>query len=372
MRILFYVNSSFGIGHYVRIGRIVRALQNRKGVTVDVIAAGVPFPPLKSITRSQPLWLPGLDLQGDVVSATFRGSTSEKLAIFEKRRLRIREILSERAYDAVVIEYYPFSKQELAKEVQILVEAARRERPRVAVYVSVREIVHEGASAWRGHILDFMNWSGANLLVHGDEGFAPLSASFPAVSKLGITPRYTGFVTDPVRRNRARNRGPVVLAAGGGRDGQLIIKTALLLAPTVPDLEVMLFPGPFLPPEARAHIEGTAENLSNLRVGKFAEYRRALSSACLLICQAGYNSTWEAVSSEIPLILLPRPRFEQEVRASRLAELGLATVSNSPEAAVADVPDAISPRRERAACSFSFHGTRATAELLLSELGRKE
>ena len=53
-----------------------------------------------------------------------------------------------------------------------------------------------------------------------------------------------------------------------------------------------------------------------------------LAAADLVVSMAGYNTVCEALSLNARLLLVPRnqPRLEQQIRAERLAELGLARV----------------------------------------------
>jgi predicted glycosyltransferase len=117
----------------------------------------------------------------------------------------------------------------------------------------------------------------------------------------------------------------ILCQVGGGQDG---IKLAETFAQTrFPKGHTgVLITGPFMPTESKQRLQALAEGRRDLILHEFlAEPTQLLQAANFVISMGGYNTVYETLSFEKPLLIVPRvePRKEQLVRAERLQSLGI-------------------------------------------------
>jgi predicted glycosyltransferase len=117
----------------------------------------------------------------------------------------------------------------------------------------------------------------------------------------------------------------ILCQVGGGQDG---IKLAETFAQTrFPKGHTgVLITGPFMPTESKQRLQALAEGRRDLILHEFlAEPTQLLQAASFVISMGGYNTVYETLSFEKPLLIVPRvePRKEQLVRAERLQSLGV-------------------------------------------------
>jgi predicted glycosyltransferase len=117
----------------------------------------------------------------------------------------------------------------------------------------------------------------------------------------------------------------VLCLVGGGQDGfglaETFVRTAL-----PPGHRGVVLAGPFMTPEARQQLAEAAGD-SAVTIHAFVPNADDfLAGAAAVVSMAGYNSACEILATPTPALFVPRtrPRTEQLIRATRLAELGLA------------------------------------------------
>ena len=183
-RLLFYVNSQHGLGHYRRVANILTALeQSHPRVTATVIYAGVSTTIFDSSGRTNAHRLPGLESHFAAQGMTetpfacdHRWDTREVLAA---RRRRLDLLLRDSRFDVVVLEYFPFARQYLADEVRFILGLVRSGPSRTPVVcISVRDYVTLGALHDRTATEQFLKTRCDYVLVHSDPAFARLEDSY--------------------------------------------------------------------------------------------------------------------------------------------------------------------------------------------------
>jgi predicted glycosyltransferase len=137
---------------------------------------------------------------------------------------------------------------------------------------------------------------------------------------------------EAVRRELdAANRPLIVVTTGGGGDGFELIKTFLdarSSASHLRDAACLVVTGPLMP-RGKRDLLRTATRADNLMFIEFTpDLLSYLAAADLVVSMAGYNTVCEILSLGARSLLIPRvrPRQEQQLRAERLAERGLAGV----------------------------------------------
>src|SRR5262249_20604017 len=106
-------------------------------------------------------------------------------------------------------------------------------------------------------------------------------------------------------------------------------------------MRLHVFPSPY-PVEGEVEALRAATNGSNCWIETFSpEFTSCLAGSALSISRAGYNTCSQILSAGARSVLAPDPEMsDQEPRARRLAQLGLATVVAKP-ARVEDIEAAI-------------------------------
>ncbi len=324
MRLLFWVQSLLGSGHLRRALRLSRAC-TEAGFAVTLANGGPPSPwPAPPGVRI--LQLPVLR----AADAAFSGLVDENGrtagdALWKVRADLLETALEEVRPDLVLLEMFPFGRRAFARELEPWLAHVRKLRPRPRVAISVRDVlVRKTDPARYREMAERANRLAEAVLVHGDAALLPFDASFPARRLLAVPLRHTGYVTGPPPPAPAERRG-VVVSVGGGAVGTRLLETALAA-------------------RGRCRLAAEPWLLVAGRHGRGAELRRLappgitvldhdpelparIAAARVSVSQAGYNTVAETLACGTPMVLVPFAaggEDEQERRARRLAEAGLA------------------------------------------------
>jgi predicted glycosyltransferase len=152
--------------------------------------------------------------------------------------------------------------------------------------------------------------------------------------------RYTGYLDQKQRAHDSDDNDPLAVLGlpterrlllclvGGGQDGARLAE-AFSLANLPEDAVGVIVTGPYMPDDAIERMQRRASRNPRLRVLKFVpEPATLVSRAERVVAMGGYNTTCEILSFRKPALLVPRvkPRLEQWIRASRMADLDLLDV----------------------------------------------
>ncbi len=135
---------------------------------------------------------------------------------------------------------------------------------------------------------------------------------------------------DAVRRElNVTDRPLVVVTVGGGGDGYPILRTHLeMVAERQPGFHSLLVTGPLMPQRQRGLLRRLAQGQDVTLLEFTPDLPSYIHAADLVVSMAGYNTVCELLSLNKRAILIPRDRVraEQRIRASQLAQRGLAQV----------------------------------------------
>jgi predicted glycosyltransferase len=290
--------------------------------------------------------------------------------------------------DAVVIEGFPFARRAFAFELDPLIAAAQAAAPRPRVICSVRDII-----AWRDDparhraIAERVCRDFDAVLVHGDPKLVPFEASFPATSEIAERLIYTGYVYDahltlgptptlPRERGRVNlrgageDRGEVVVSAGGGAAGAVLLNAALAARRQgcLADAPWRLLTGANLPEAEYAALRRAAP--AGVTVERFRPDLPGLLRQCRVsVSQAGYNTVLDIVTARARAVLAPfaaERETEQLMRAERLAALGAAELVRESELSPTSLAAAIerTAAREPAVVMVNTDGAANSARII--------
>ena len=350
--VMIYVQHLLGIGHLTRAAAIARAC-DAAGLSTTLVSGGAPLADL-SLGGARLAQLPPLrsrdadfsalvDQEGREIDETFK----------QERRVRLLSIFAQCQPKVLIIELYPFGRRMLRFELEPLTEAAQAPRPRPWVLCSLRDVLNPSGkptkTAWT---VEQVRESFDQVLVHGDPDLIPLEASFPGTTEIAEQLRYTGYIVEAIeaREPAVAAGGEVVVSTGGGAVGRALVETALAARALSPlsDAPWRILVGRNLPEADFQTLQSAAASGVVVERAR-PDFRSLLARARLSISQAGYNTALEVVQTGVPAVFVPfetESEQEQRLRASRLAERGLAVLlpssALSPERLALAVGEALS------------------------------
>jgi predicted glycosyltransferase len=369
LRVLFYVQHLLGIGHLARASRIAAALA-ADNFEVTAVMGGAPVPgfpgfgihtlELPPILAADQAFSALTDLSGNPIDEAYRAH----------RRDMLLAALAQIGPDIVVIEAYPFGRRQMRFELTPLIETAGAMQRPPALVTSIRDILQERAKPGRNEeTLDILNRHFDMVLVHGDPGFATLADTFPLAGKIRPEIAYTGMVAaEPPEPSD--DRYDVIVSAGGGAAGALLVKAAVKAAHlTDAGHRWCLIAGPNLP---QADFQAaTAAAPPHVEIFRFRkDFPALLASAELSISQSGYNTVCDVLQAGCRAIYVPFAaggETEQTVRAERLELMGLSTMVTEERLTpqrLANVIQAQLARPKPEAHALDLDGARKSAKAL--------
>ena len=331
MKILMYSHDSYGLGHLRRTLTLAEAFVERNRDTSALILTGS--------TVSDAFRLPrGVDivkLPSAIKVANQVYESSRMLIDFESLKdLRSGLILS--AAEAFEPDVFIVDKAPLGmkREVRPTLKYFRDSRPSTLTVLGLRDVLDDPQYIrrhWKeGRIAEAIEEFYDLTLVYGPrEVYDPLPEYGLSEEALDRS-HYIGYVG----RNPAPETdsdlpfrpGYVLVTAGGGGDGLLLIESYLeSLKRPEPSFESLVVTGPLMDDGAKREIERLAREL-RARVMEFRpDMERLIKSAGAVVAMGGYNTTVELLAARKSALIVPRvePRVEQLIRAERLADLGL-------------------------------------------------
>ena len=326
LRVFIYVQHLSGVGHMMRSQQIGLALAERhrvsildggRRVTIPEVLQRIEVPRLARC-KGQLGLLDGERITGDAL---------------DLRRQSLCRMLEQQRSDVVLVEHFPFSKWELAEEINVVQAAARRVNPGVKIIASLRDVClrtrHEDSQGYENRVLRLLDEQFDALLVHADPQLCQLGDYFSASERIQIPVFYTGIVAsrvkplDPItRRQRIGDREYVVASVGGGADRTGLLRRTvrawLELADTamLDAYRLLLFSG--LEDETSDLRELAASEQSIEYMGFDPYFTSWLSDASLSISCAGYNTCANLLATRTPALLMPDPAMSDQPERVRL------------------------------------------------------
>ena len=359
-RIILYSQHLVGMGHHFRNLQIARELS--QNYDVHFVNGGRPIPDFK--------------MQGSInliqlmpISLTPEGLASEDedqgiRETFEKRLIKLTETVTDIQPDVIMIEHFPFGRWKLRPELQYLLGMVKSKIPDIHIICSLRDIPlrartadifkpHSSINVERPDLLTpqdqdlykakryyeevcpTLNAYFDTLLIHGDPSVTQLKEYFPWVEDIVIPIVYTGYVSEKPKNGIGGKLDEkidnfVLVSAGGGVDGyELIvpcIKAWKLLHKQgkMDGWKMVIFPGPFINDDQYETLERMCA-MGPFYIRRYTpDFLQWMQAANLVISRAGYNTCVNILETSTPALLVPSLLSEdQDIRASRLSDLGL-------------------------------------------------
>jgi len=336
-RVLIYSHDSFGLGHLRRCRAIAHSLvDGDKHVSVLILSGSPIIGSFDFRARVDFVRIPG------VIKLRNGEYTSLSLHLHIEETLRLRASIIRHTAEAFRPDLFIVDKEPLGLrgEVEDTLELMRlRGVPTVFGLRDVMDEPSQLAPEWtRKNTVQALTRYYDELWVYGLPQICdPLKGIMLPVS-LRERMQYTGYLRrkspthSPIDRIAAFGDLPFLLVTpgGGGDGGELIdwVISAYEHDPTLP-FGVLLVFGPFMAPDQQAEFQRRVSRLRLAEAITFdARIETLMERAAGIVAMGGYNTFCEILSFDKPALIVPRmrPRREQFIRASRAADLGLATM----------------------------------------------
>ena len=331
MKIIFYCQYVWGMGHLVRSLEFARALA---GHDVTLIAGGqkveIDLPDHVELVRLPVLYM------DEKFTRLIPGDAGQSVEqVQHERKMALYELFKQKQPDFFIVELYPFGRSIFGFELEPLLEDIRQGKfGNVKAVCSLRDILVEkkDPAYHEKRVLIKLNRYFDALLVHSDAGLQRLDETFSRAADISIPLVHTGFITQPadptagpqLRQELKIVSGEklIVASAGGGRSGFPLL-TGLLDACDLLDdhlsYRLEVFCGPFM--DQKEYERLCARSAPGRRIRRYTKrFLDYLSAADLSVSLAGYNTCMNLLVTKVPALVVPYARQqEQPMRADKIS-----------------------------------------------------
>ena len=376
MRFLFYSHDSYGLGHIRRTTVVAEELIRRFPASCGLVITGSPrahyfrYPP-----RCDYLKLPSVTKEpgGRYVSRDIDLSIAE--AVMLRGRV-IRAATDSFHPDLFFADHAP---RGLGGEILPALQALFRRPNPPARILGMRDIIDEPEAvrqAWAQEGTVAVLRQGYDLiLVYGQRDVFDPVLEYGMPDDLAEKLRFVGYIgrnrptgsPEEIKERFAPRTGRlVVVTAGGGGDGNLLMSAFLEGYERLganPPFEVLMITGPLMSPRKRRRLLASADRLDGVGV---LEYYPDVPGLChsseFVVTMGGYNTICELAYAGASALIVPRtfPRREQLLRARRLSERGVVRLllpeEAAPDALIREVLDGLGRSRPPRRWGLDFSG----------------
>ncbi len=323
-RVLIYVQHLLGVGHLQRAVQLAAAVLQR-GYQVQLVSGGMPvrvhlpqqlqlhqLPPLYSADGS---FTQLLDVNGDEIDDRWR----------EIRKQSLLDIFDAYAPQVLITETFPFGRRMLRFELMPLLQASRASADCKLVIASIRDILQPRSNPERDlETCELIDTYYDRVLVHGDKRIARLEDSFAQASRIEDKLYYSGYICAQGAHSviPLKDRGEVLVSAGGSDTGLEILQTAIAAKPlsSYNDLQWRILVSPAIDQQKFEQLQRDAGPGVHVERNR-SDFSERIKCARLSISQAGYNTMTDLLNSDTPAVVIPFAEAnekEQTLRAEAL------------------------------------------------------
>jgi len=342
MKIIFYCQYVFGVGHLFRSVELVRALEGHDVILV----VGGPEVEIDIPVHVKLVHLPALYMDDKFTTLIPQTRTKSIDQIKHERKSTLFSLFEQFKPDLFIVELYPFGRTIFGFELMPLLQAIRRGNfGKVHTACSLRDILVKKRDPieYEQRVLNILNELFDHLLIHSDSDFFPLDETFSRAQEIIIPVFYTGFVTkksahEPINTREMlglnRKQKLIVASAGGGRSGYRLLNCVVDACILIKDslkIHLEVFTGPFMDSDQYLKIKKKAGSWIHIKrfTRHFMDY---LQFTDLSVSMAGYNTCMDILTTKAPALVWPyKGDQEQVLRAQRLSGLGVFQVLNDDD-----------------------------------------
>jgi predicted glycosyltransferase len=343
MKVIFYCQYVFGVGHLFRSVELVRELSGHEVILV----VGGPEVDIDIPDHVKLVRLPALYMDETFTTLIPQIPTRSVEQIQDERKAILFSLFKQVKPDLFIVELYPFGRTIFGFELMPILQAIRSGTfGNVQTACSLRDILVKKRDPleYEQRVLGILNEMFDYLLIHSDADVFPLAETFSRTNEIIIPVLYTGFVTKsvinkPVKEiNKMRsNNGKqtrIVASAGGGRSGYRLLNNVVDACVLMKDslhVQLQLFAGPFMDRDEFSQIAEKVQ--TGIHISSFTKnFLDYLQIADVSVSMAGYNTCMDILTTRVPALVWPYSGdHEQGIRAERLSRLGVLQILNDED-----------------------------------------
>lgn len=369
--ILFYCQSSLGIGHTIRSLRIAEGLS--RYFDVHFLNGGELIKDLQAPPGIRMIQLPAIVSDAEFTRLQPADPALSLEEAFNRRGDIMLESYETLSPDIVLVELYPFGRRKFGPELKPLLKHARRQGSRIVCSLRDILVARKDQAGYETKVIDLMNRYFDLLLVHSDPAFQPLHDSFSRLDDIEADIAYTGYVVPDITRAPILRSRSIIASIGGGRFGhelaEAVVRSAPLLAQRIAH-DIVVYTGPFCPEPVAERLHELAHGQPNLRVERFTpDLHQKLAGCELSISMGGYNTTMNVLATGVRAMMMGctnNDGMDQVERVEKLGQLGVVDVVRPEDLEPVRFADRVVRCLEQApaTASIDLDGVGTTATLL--------
>jgi predicted glycosyltransferase len=366
-KVLFHCQYVYGLGH------LIRSLQLAKGLLDDFevyfLSGGET---VKGLSIDPKINFIQLDALFKEENCNNLSSVDKNLTIDEclsNRKIVIHELIQKIRPEVIITEHFPFGFL-FEHEVLSLITKAKKVNPLVKIVSSVRDIIEtEKGGKADDKTVKILNQYYDLLLIHGDENVIPFETSFSLTNLMNIRHVSTGYIKESSLKKQNKKKQTIIVSVAGGRVGKELknaVVTAYKNIQNNINHELLVFDGAF---NSRDEKCASDKGITYFKFDR-SVFLKELSKSDISISLGGYNTTVESLFLANKVLIYSRnflgDNFEQEIRISSLAKLGLITrlsYDHLEPSKLSDIMlDAINSQSESFKVKINFDGVNTSVQ----------
>lgn len=319
-KILFYCQSLVGLGHLTSSLWLIRELI--RFADVDLIYGGQSISQLPEYSGFKHLRLTTIlinSISGELY-APDNGVTMDE--VWLNRSIAIDRFCGD-DYNAVIVEFFPFGRRRLKKEILRLFEQVRQRCGDIPIFSFVREILVPEPLAEEQRMVELVENYIHTVFVRGDPAIVRFEETFSLTKAIVNRLFYAGYVSPPEPTQWPVRQSKIMVSQGGGEIGKMLLKAAIQTAPLLPEYHFLVVASSRVSTSEISELRSLVQS-ANVEVVNFLNnFQEHLLTASLSLSLGGDNTMMDVISTRTPALAFPYPgNTEQALRIEKLAAKG--------------------------------------------------
>lgn len=319
-KILFYCQSLVGLGHLTSSLLVIRELL--KHSDVDLIHGGQTVHVWPEHGGFRHLRLPTILIDSETDELYVPDSDCSIEALWAARSEAIEHFVHW-PYDAVMVEFFPFGRRRLKKEILGLFRAVRQACGPIPIFSFVREILVPSPLDAEQRMVQLVQDHIHTIFVRGDPEVVRFEETFSLTDAIANRLVYAGYVSPPPPTQWPVRLKRIMVSQGGGEIGRVVLHAAIQAAPLLLDYHFLVVASSRAAESEIGELRSLVKS-PNVEVVTFlSDFQENLLNSALSVSLGGDNTMMDVISTRTPALAFPYPgNSEQALRIKKLSDKG--------------------------------------------------
>ncbi len=315
-RIALFTHDAFGLGHMRRSIHIINAISKlAPDASVLLITGSSSVQMLQSLpSNADYLKIPTISTSGNRDDSP----PMLNLSVIELATLRghiTREALIAFGADVFLVDNFP-----LGTRFELLPALKSCRQFRIPAVLGMRDVLDPPKKVCRSWTRDGMyaviERYFSRILVYGERDIFDVVKGYELSQNIADRVRYCGYVAaskpgrdriEEIRGQWCKGRKLIVACVGGGGDGLPLLRCFLDAMKEVKDTDALIVTGELMSDHDRTEIARELGENEHILLKRYVpDLADHMAAADLVIAMAGYNTSAEILSMQVPAIVVPR------------------------------------------------------------------